>query len=282
MSVIKRSASVTCDDGLPIAVDVYHPEGASEPLPVCVLCHGFKGFKDWGMFPPLAERLAASGRAMVLFEFSHNGVGDQPGEFTRLDLFREQTLSRHVDDLGRVLDFLSSGSLAAECNLQTNDHFNVTGHSMGGAVGILRAADDGRIVQISTLNSVAHFERFGEEALAELESAGEVSIPNVRTGQVMPLGKAWFEDCADLDLEDAATQVFVPSLIVQAEADVNVLAAEAHELNGWIAGSRLALIPEADHTFGAKHPFAGWTPALESVARELDDFLPQLGRLGGI
>ena len=53
-------------------------------------------------------------------------------------------------------------------------------------------------------------------------------------------------------------------------------------LNEWIAGSRLVGVPDTGHTFGAQHPFAGWSPALEIVARELDDFLPHVGRLGGI
>lgn len=31
-----------------------NPKGA----PVVILCHGFKGFKDWGFFPITADRLA--------------------------------------------------------------------------------------------------------------------------------------------------------------------------------------------------------------------------------
>ena len=41
-------------------------------------------------------------------------------------------------------------------------------------------------------------------------------------------------------------------------------------------------VPDGDHTFGARQPFGGWTPPLEMVARELDEFLPHVGRLGGI
>jgi pimeloyl-ACP methyl ester carboxylesterase len=287
MSGRPKSTRLTCPDGLTMALDVYLPEENGAPLPLTVLCHGFKGFKDWGMFPPLAERLSATGRAVALFEFSHNGVGGTPGAFTRLDLFEQQTLSRHVADLGTVIDFLdgktpAGAEFAAACRLQQNRHVNVVGHSMGGAVAMLRAADDGRVVQVATLNSLAQLDRFTPGQMDELEREGRIQVKNARTGQDMPLGRAWFEDARRLDLEEAATQIFVPALVLCGAADESVSPDESRQINQWIAGSRLELIPGADHTFGARHPFTGWTPPLETVARELDAFLPHVGRLGGI
>jgi pimeloyl-ACP methyl ester carboxylesterase len=270
-----------------ISLDVYLPEGIREPLPLTVVCHGFKGFKDWGMFPPLAERLAATGRAVAVYDASHNGVGGTPGAFTRLDLFEQQTISRHVADLGVVIDFLegldeAGTGFAAACNLQRNRHVNVVGHSMGGAVAMLRAADDARIVQVATLNALARLDRFTPGQMDELEREGRVLVRNARTGQDMPLGRAWFEDARALDLEEAATQIFVPALVICGDADASVPPDESRAINQWIAGSRLEVVPGADHTFGARHPFEGWTPQLETVARELDSFLPHVGRLGGI
>lgn len=286
MAIAKQSARVRCADGLTMGLDVYGPAGESRPLPVAVLCHGFKGFKDWGMFPPLAERLAASGRAIALFDFSHNGVGVLPGEFSRLDLFERQTVSRHVADLGAVLDFLDGqgegAAFAAACNLQRNRHFNVVGHSLGGAVAVLRAADDARIVQVAALNGLADLDVLSPAQIDELQRNGKVVIKNQRTGQDMPLGKSWFDDARKADVEGAATQVFVPALIVCGASDESVRPEHSERLNSWIAGSRLTSVPGADHVFNCKHPFAGWTPQLEAVAKELDAFLPHVGRLGGI
>ncbi len=265
-----------------MGLDLYAPAQASAPLPVTVVCHGFKGFKDWGLFPPLAERLAASGRALALFDFSHNGVGERPGETDRLDLFARQTITRHVADLGTVLDFLDASDFARSAGLQHARRFNVVGHSLGGTVAVLRAAEDGRITQVTTLNGCSHLERLPADEVQRGRAAGRLTVRNTRTGQDLPLDLAWLDDIRLHDVEAAATQIFVPALVVQGEADESVAPDEGRRLNEWIPGSRLVLVPGADHTFGARHPFAGWTPALETVARELDAFLPQLGRLGGI
>jgi pimeloyl-ACP methyl ester carboxylesterase len=282
MSVRRLSARVPCPDGLSMGLDAYVPVQAGAPLPVSVLCHGFKGFKDWGCWPPLAERLAASGRALAVFDFSHNGVGERPGELDRADLFAQQTVTRMVADLGTLLDYLDDSGFAHEAGLQRSRHFNVVGHSLGGTVALLRAADDARITQVTTLNGCSHLDRFSAAEVERGRAAGRLTVHNSRTGQDLPLDLAWLDDARRHDVEAAATQIFVPALVIQAAADEAERADEGRQINAWIPGSRLVLVPGADHVFGARHPFAGWTPALESVARELDAFLPHLGRLGGI
>ncbi len=283
MNVQKHSTEVPCADGLTMALDIYAPADAPAPLPTTVVCHGFKGFKDWGFFPALCERLASRGRAMAIFDFSHSGVVPQtPGEFSRLDLFEAQTVPRHVEDLGTILDFLDDSDFAANANLQRNKHYNVLGHSLGGGVGVVRASDDGRITQIATMNSVSHFRRVPEEAKVTLATAGHVLIPNARTGQDMPLGQAWFDTLDECDVEEAAEMIFVPALVIQGTADTSVTPDEGEAINSWIPGSRLVMVEGGDHVFGAKHPFGGWTPQLEEVASELHEFLPHLDRLGGI
>ena len=74
----------------------------------------------------------------------------------------------------------------------------------------------------------------------------------------------------------------MPALVLQGEADPNVTPDEGQELSSWIAGSRLVVVAGGDHVFGAKQPFEGWVAPLERVCAELDEFLPHVGRLGGI
>lgn len=56
--------------------------------PVIIFSHGFKGFKDWGHFPIVAQWFAEKGLAFVRFNFSHNGTTpEQPCDFANLDNF---------------------------------------------------------------------------------------------------------------------------------------------------------------------------------------------------
>jgi pimeloyl-ACP methyl ester carboxylesterase len=274
---ITRSTQVVrCPDGLPMTLDVFRPVGAGAPLPVTVICHGFKGFRLWGLFPPLAARLAAGGRATALFDFSHNGTSGAV-DFDRLDLFERQTPGRHVADLRAVLKVLSGERLARRLGLREGGEVAVAGHSLGGGVAVLAAAADERITRLATLNGVSHLRRIQGEALEELERVGHVTVHNGRTGQDMPLGRAWFEGVERTDVEAAARALSIPALVVQGAEDPNVTPDEGAALAEWIDGARLVSVPGADHTFGARHPWAGWTDPLEQVVAELDAFLPALG-----
>ena len=58
-------------DGGPLRVDVRTGARPGEARPAVVICHGFKGFKDWGFFPKLSERLAVAGFTALSFNFFH-------------------------------------------------------------------------------------------------------------------------------------------------------------------------------------------------------------------
>lgn len=274
----QQRARLRCADGLSMALDVYQPADPQLQAPLVVICHGFKGFRTWGLFPHLAQRLALGGRAVALFDYSHNGVGEVDGEFDRLDLFEAQTVGRHTADLGMVLDALDTARPMPLSGLRpADDGVHLVGHSMGGGIAILRAAKDARVRSLATLNGVTHFSRWPPEALGQLEAEGRVSIPNARTGQLMPLGRAWFDEALSTDLQGSAAALELPALVVAGADDETVPPAEARELHGWLADSRFVEVPGGDHTFGARHPWAGWTPQLEQVVAELDAFLPRAG-----
>src|SRR3954465_9188090 len=92
-----------------ILVDV-RAGGRKSPRPAVLVVHGFKGFKDWGMFPPFAERLARAGFTAVTLSLSGSGV-DDAGEFSLPDRFGHNTFSAELQDLQRVLDPLLAGDL---------------------------------------------------------------------------------------------------------------------------------------------------------------------------
>lgn len=245
-----------------------------EERPCLVIAHGFKGFMGWGMFPWLADGLAAAGFAAVRFDFSHNGA-DANGDFTDLDKFRANTLTKEQEDLAALLDAIAGGAppFGGRCR---PDRIGLIGHSRGGGGVILRAARDPRVAAVLTLASVAKTDRFPADVRARAEQQGYVEFPNARTGQMMPVGVEAFRDAANHDILGAAAALEQPLLVVHGSADESVPVAEAHALRR-AGGNNAALleIVGAGHTFGAVHPFQGPTPHLEQVLAAATTFLAE-------
>ncbi len=255
-------------NGDPIRGDVWRVEGANDG-PAIVICHGFKGFKDWGFFPFLSQQLAErTGRPAISFNFSGSGIGPDLEHFTELDRFEQNTFSKELDDLGHVLDAAQAGSLP---NLGSIARFGLMGHSRGGASAIIRAVEDPRVVCLVTWAAIAKVDRWTAEQKQEWRRKGRIEVLNARTGQMMPLGLGLLEDveanAERLDPLRAASSLQVPYLIVHGAADESVSVADGERLAkaAPLASSRFEPIEAAGHTFGAAHPFPGPTPHLQQV-----------------
>ena len=233
------------DEGLRVACDVRHPDGPG-PFPVVVILHGFKGFKDWGMFPPTGRRLAERGFASVVLNASRNGIGDEPEEFTELDRFARNTPGREVLDVGCVLDAVTSGTLGSALDSRA---VGLLGHSRGGGVVTLVAAHDERVRCLVTWASIASFYRYPERALETWREKGKLEIPNMRTGQIFWMDREVLDDLEahreEYDLEAACRRIEIPFLAIHGEQDDAVAAADSERLVGW-AGSeekRAMIVP---------------------------------------
>lgn len=258
------------DGGPPVRGDVRVVEG-TEPRSAVVICHGFKGFREWGFFPEVARAVAARGHAAVSFDFSHNGVGADGVDFSALELFERHTLTREVDEIRMVLDALPKLLPGRPKRI------GLLGHSRGGGEAVLASAEDRRVDALVTWAAIASVHRWSEEQLARWRRGESVEIVNARTGQAMPIGPQFLRDIEEnterLDIRRAAARLAIPWLIVHGEADSSVAADDARTL--WdMAGenAELLLIGDADHTFGAKHPYAGATDALRTAAEATLDW----------
>jgi alpha-beta hydrolase superfamily lysophospholipase len=248
----------------PILVDV-RSGGRDVPRPAVGIVHGFKGFKDWGMVPRFADRLALAGLTAVSFNLSGSGV-DDAGDFSLPDRFGHNTFSAELDDVSHVIQALLQGQLGTA----PPSSFGLVGHSRGGGIAILQTARDRRIRALVTWAAISSVQRWSEHQRSAWRAAGRSEIENARTGQVLPLYTDVLDDIeqnADvLDIEAAAGRVSVPWLIIHGTQDESVRFAEARSLQS--AGNRatrLLPIENGGHTFGATHPWKSATPELESV-----------------
>ena len=260
----------------------YNPD--AEKLPHVIFCHGFKGFKDWGCFPYMMDKLAAEDNFCVSFNFSYNGTGDNEGEqsdFTRLDLFAKNTFTRELDDLGSVIDFLFENK--DDYNYDTGK-VTLIGHSRGGGSVILKTAEDKRITKLITLSSVNNFDRYTDSLKKKWKETGYLEVLNSRTNQMMRQNYTLIEDLeknrSRLDIQKAITEISVPLLLIHGTQDISVDYSNAEDLyvrhteNNEPAKEKteLILIENTGHTFGAVHPFEGTTKALEEVITFILDF----------
>ena len=243
----------------PIIYDArYLPTGS--PKPVVIFVHGFKGFKDWGPFNLLADRFAWEGFVFTKLNLSHNGTTpDKPMEFTDLEAFGNNNFSIELNDLGIFLDHLESGASAIPSAEADLSRFLLIGHSRGGGLVILKAAEDPRIKALASWAGINDIDqRWPAEYIEEWKRTGVQYIYNSRTNQEMPLYYQVVEDYFGnknrLDIPAAVAGMKQPHLIVHGTEDTTVPQQAALQMGKLNPNAELFLIEGANHTFGGQHP----------------------------
>jgi alpha-beta hydrolase superfamily lysophospholipase len=248
-----------------IRVDV-RAGGRDSPRPAVVTVHGFKGFKDWGMWPPFAERLARAGVTAVSLNLSGSGV-DDGGTFAYPERFGHNTFSAELEDLGRVITALYRGDLAVD----VPSALGLVGHSRGGGICILQTVRDSRVRTLATWSAISTVERWRQPERERWRRTGVQEVRNARTGEVLPLYTDILDDiernAEELDIQAAAARIAVPWLLVHGAEDEAVSIEEGNRLAEVAGGPRtkVLVIEGAGHTFGAAHPWNGSTSALDRV-----------------
>ena len=253
-----------------------------------VVCHGFKGFKDWGGWPSISDRFAESGLAALRFDLSHNGVGDDGVDFSALDMFGRNTISKELFDISAVVRALRAGELVDEPDLPEFGPIILLGHSRGGAGVLLYAREQlpGQLSGVITWSSVSTLHRdWGSATLETWKAGGTVHVANMRTKQEMPMEAGFYVDLEEnrsrFDLEAAVgilADQEVPLCVIHGSVDPSVPVVEGQALRTWAEAEshpqfEYHEIEGADHVFGMTHPWGGWTPPLETAFGHTLDFV---------
>jgi len=258
--------------------DVHLPaDDPGEPLPLLLVLHGFKGYKDYGFFPYLTERLADAGHVTVRFNFSHSGIDDDPSTFGRPDLFERDSWSNQLADVGCVMAAAESGTLPHADRMDLS-RIAVLGHSRGGVTALLTAGSDRRVRAVVSLSAPSGTDSLTDEHKQIIREQGYIVSPSSRTGQDLRVGRAWLEDLernADrLDLLAAVARIDAPLLIVHGTADASVPVACAEAIAAAYRGRAEPLrIEGAGHTFNCTNPFGGPPPELAELLDAVQSFL---------
>ncbi len=230
------------------------------PHGVAVLVHGFKGYKDYGMFPHIAATLAREGLIVHRVSLSHSGMGHGHGDFD-VDLFEQDTWNRSIEDVQALCSAIDTGKLAGD-GMGTH----LVGHSRGGAAVLAAAgrhAMDGSLGamhSVTALSAPARLLGMSESHRAMLLRDGVLPTPSSRTGQTLRIGRAWLQeqldDPAGHDLSALMAAITVPVTLIHGADDPTVPATDAVRL-AQCAPDRVhvQLIDGADHVFNTPNPF---------------------------
>ena len=194
---------------------------------IVVIGHGVTGNKDRPALIALGEGLAAAGISALRFSFSGNGESE--GAFT------DSTVTKEVADLGRILDTLKA--------------YNVcyVGHSMGGAVGVLRTSTDERIQVLVSLAGMVRTKAFAEREFGDVtpDEGFMWDEPDC------PLSQTYIDDMTAIDsVAEHASKFAAPWLLVHGTKDDIVPIEDSHDILQH-ANERTDFLelPGVDHVF---------------------------------
>lgn len=243
----------------PILVDLFYKQ-TNPHKPIVIFAHGYKGFKDWGCWNLIAEQFAKQDIFFVKFNFSYNGgTVNNPIDFPDLEAFGQNNYTKELDDLQSVINWVyDNESFKSEIDTK---NITLIGHSRGGGIVTIKAAEETKITRLITWAAVSNFSK-RSSTIGDLEQWKEEGVKyvlNGRTKQQMPHYYQFYEDFKTnetrLNIELSAKKIKIPHLIIHGTGDDAIHVQEAKNLHSWSSQSELFLIENANHTFGASHPY---------------------------
>lgn len=275
--------SLKCGENALVRGDYFPSQGPS--LGTVVVCHGFKGFKDWGMFPYIGTALSER-MDVITFNFSHNGIGKDLQQFTELEKFATNTYSRELEDLDILIRTVQEGKLfdvGAQLRVPAKAPLFLLGHSKGAATSLIYAMDHPtRISGVVSWNGAVKTDIYSDEEKQAMLRDGRAFTLNGRTKQQMPLNRIILDDMEmnreRYNIVERIAQTSVPVMLVQGTDDFERLKKGSEQLVRKQPNIAWQLVQGGNHTFGAVHPFAGTTQPLEQAVQLTKQWLYSKGQ----
>ena len=223
----------------------------------CVLMvHGYKGFRQWGLWRGVAEQWASEGWDVYRMDFSHNG---------HVEPFASDCLDEEAWSQNRYHYEVEEVSFALQKLAATGNSVMVMGHSRGGGMAILGGRmfqqQGGKLAGCVLWSPVSDlFARFPSGAdLKSWQDSDRLEVKNGRTGQIMVHPFAFYREAiqrkSSLNIQEATAELDCPILVIHGEEDSAVHWSEGKSVSMWSAQGSFKLIEGANHVFGMAHPW---------------------------
>lgn len=242
---------------------VYHKpltlaEGAK--CPMAILCHGFGGTKEDGILRQVAVELERRGVATLVFDFAGSGAS-----VSKKFKFENMTVKTETEDLEAVVDFARS--------LPFVDGVALVGHSMGGAVSLLGAADMGkrRIKCIALLAPalVLHDDAARGNIFGMMFNPATPPESLSLWGGHLTIGRDYIVSAQETDFLLEATKYRGPSLIIFGTSDTVVPSSYGAYLQRALPNAKLVKYKGMDHSMVVP----GDAESLTTMSAEVAEFV---------
>ena len=226
--------------GLSIAMEMYLPI-SDTPVPAVLLFHGFTGYKESPDLVDISAKLATKGICAV--RFTATGMGDSDGT-----LSHDYSFTNFRSDSEIIYNYVTHDEqIDAE-------RIGVFGHSLGGTLTVLFAADHQEIRALCAVSPVAAFRNsyYGIVA-AEWKTKGYFEKVSGRDGKILQIPYRFFEDMElpEHDVLQAAQKVTAKRiLIIAGDADSEVPLTETEKVFAALPGkTEFRIIPGMVHKY---------------------------------
>ena len=241
------------DDGIKLAAELDLPEGLEpiytgeggaririsdfdgKKLPICVLLHGFTGWKEEPHILGIAKAMNEMGLAVLRVDMYGHGHSD--GEFKNHDLRKWIGNAMAAIDYARSLDFAGD--------------IYLSGHSQGGLCTILTAAimKDRLKGIIPLAPATVIMDMVNSGSFFGIPMAGGIPEEITLPGKGLRLSGNYARVALQLDYHKAIAAYEGPVLIVHGDADEAVPVAYAYQAAEEYKNCELAIIPGDSHCY---------------------------------
>ncbi len=238
MSSMEHQIQFPNHRGEKLSATIHLPDGPSRRG--VILGHCFTCSRHTTILRSVCHALADEGFTVLRFDFSGNGQSE--GDFA------ESTYSKQIAEMEIAAAYLAGEGVSC---------LGLTGHSMGAMVAILAAAQLESVPAVCALAARSRVmgaaELLAPAQLSELRQTGRVRF--VSRGRALEVTREMFSDAARYDLGRTVASLRQSLLLVHGDEDEITPVEEAYRIQRYRPeGTRLAVIPGADHMFsGDEH-----------------------------
>lgn len=215
----------------------------NKPLPVVIICHGFKGNQNQTHIKTIAQELTRTGLVTLRFDFTND-----PGESSLP--FADMTISYEIEVLDQAIKFIKK-----EKEIDP-DKIALTGHSLGGLVVAWYAALHPEISAICPLSAVYSFSQmwqyaFGEAMTQEMKEKGFAFVFSKHLNKRLKIKEGFYQDAINYDMDKVIDSLVCPILVVAGTADEAVTIDHAQHFydRSFSRNKQLKIIKGSDHNY---------------------------------